>query len=84
MEVLQWGKSAYRFLRLIHNARVSIKAEDWARRVQTLAHQFTAIEHDVRDGKYGSTQEIQRRIQATNGMTHGLWDDMQKELNIKK
>ncbi len=63
------------------------KETEWATQVRTLANQFTAIEHDVKNGKYGKTNKMMIRIaedlQRTNGVTHGLWDRMKKELNIK-
>lgn len=67
--------------------KIFIKETEWATQVRTLAHQFTAIEHDIRDGKYGPTNDMMVRIkediQRTNGMTHSLWDRMANELKVK-
>lgn len=73
----------FRFIRLIHNAHITIRAESWASQVRNLANQFSAIDHDIRDEKYGSVDEIQRRVQATNGLTHSLWEEMKKGLDLK-
>lgn len=63
------------------------KETEWATQVRTLANQFTAIEHDVKNGKYGHQAPMMIRIaediQRTNGMTHALWDRMKKELKIE-
>lgn len=63
------------------------KETEWATQVRTLANQFTAIERDIKDNKYGEQNQMMIRIaediQRTNGMTHGLWDRMKRELDIE-
>jgi len=87
-KILMPFKSAWKFFRMIHNSKITILSSSWAKQVQKLANQFSAIEHDIKDGKYGDkTSDMQRiaeDIQRTNGATHGLWDEMEKELNLKK
>lgn len=83
----EYLKSFWKFIKLIHNYKISILASTWAKQVQLLANQFSAIEHDIKDGKYGGTNEMIIRvaedIQRTNGAAHNLWDEMNKELNIE-
>ena len=63
------------------------KETEWATLIRTLANQFSAIEHDIKDGKYGRQNKMMIRIaedlQRINGMTHGLWDRMKIELKIE-
>lgn len=83
----EYLKSLWKFIRLIHNFRIAILASSWAKQVQKLANQFTAIQHDIRNGEYGEPSDAMRKIandlQRTNGATHGLWEQMKKELNIE-
>lgn len=53
MTILNYIKKFINLLRVLHNYNITIHAQNWAINIRQIAHKFTAIEQDIKNGKYG-------------------------------